>query len=233
MTIDVRTTPALSAIRTWTREQIRDPDTEADGSTRPAAALGWSDVQVDRAINDAIIELQMEQVTRGYAAYLREATFEVTDGEGDLPDAVDGCPIESLRVELDDGRYILIIRGSHQAPREETVGEWPIFYRWSLKAQTGTGTSSYPAGRVVIEPQYTGTIQVRYWDPTQIPDDASDQHALMKLWGELVALYAARSLLSVDDDFTVQQEARLANKLELYFQFYRPRAKRIRKIPRR
>lgn len=231
MTIDVRTTPTLTTLIGWVRREVRDPSTEADGTTRPTAALAWTDSQIEEAITEAIVTLQIHLATRGDATYLRETTATVTDGEADFPAAVDGMVVESVRAQV-GSEYVTIARGSHHNPTDEGLNEYPIFYRWSLKSQEGTGTSGVPSATIVITPKYSGTIQIRYWQPTEVPGAASDQHSMLALWGELVALFAARALLRVDDDFTAQQAADLQEKLELFHHFTRPRSKRVRRVPR-
>lgn len=231
MTIDVRATPSLTNIISWVRAEVRDPSTEADGSTRPTSALAWTDASITEAVVDAIIELQMNMATRGDATFIREASVTVTDGEADFPAAVDGMVIESLRAQIGSD-YVTIVRGSHQTPDDDAVDEYPLFYRWNLKSQAGTGTSGVPSAKIVITPKYSGTVQIRYWQPTAVPGDGADQHSMLALWGELVALFAARTLLARDDDFTVQQDMRLQEKLSLFSHFTRPRGKRVRRIPR-
>lgn len=231
MTISVRATPTRAELILWVRREVRDPAVNADGSARPEVARAWPDAEVVEALQDAIIELQIEQASRGWGQFIREAELEMVDGQVDVPASADGVLIESLQAQAQD-RWISILRGGENAPDDEVLNEFPVFYRWHLRAKEGAGASGFPSARIVVVPDFSGRVRLRYWDPTAIPTSDADAHSIARLWGELVALLAARTLLARDEDFTMQQEQALMRKMDTYKQFHRPKAKRIRKIPR-
>lgn len=226
-----RATPTVTDIIGWARRQLRDPATEADGSTRPETSRAYTDATITEAIDEAIIELQMHMAAAGDSTFVRETTMEMTDGVAAVPFSVDGCPIESIRAQVGT-EWVTVMRGTYTAPDDTGANEYPVFYRWHLVAQGGSAATGLPSPNVVITPSYTGTIQVRYWDPAVLPDAVSDQHSLLRLWGEMVALIAARNLLAIDEDVTDQQERRLHEKLNLFHQITKQRGKRVRRRPR-
>ncbi|NJN63658.1 MAG: hypothetical protein HC882_01450 [Acidobacteria bacterium] len=232
LTPDIRTTPTVATLTTWVRDHLRDPAFEADGTLKSASSLGWSDDQIRRAINSAIIELQARLAAQGDELHLRKSgTVDVVSGEADLPAGVSGTVIEAVQA-LVGTEFVTIHRGLTPTSMDEAASEIPTFYRWSLQTSTVLSSAASPGLRIRIEPRFTGQIVVWYWNPAAVPQATTDQHSMAQVWGELVALLAAFELLAQDEDFTTQQMMRFEAKMEIFLSFSRQRNGRIRRIPR-
>lgn len=232
MAIAIRSVPTMLTVIGRTRAELRDPAVEADGTVRPESDRGWTDAEILLKLEEATVGLQAKAMLLGAPEFIHELTLTSTDGDVTLPSDLWGGRVIDMKAVI-GGSLLNMVRGHDTAGDDEVYGGSSTFYRWYDLSAAITGADfGAPHSRIRINPGYTGTVMVRYWNPAVVATSTGDQHTLNRVWMELVALQAAFNILSPDEDFTSQQLMRLNDGMKSFLQYVAPNQARVRRIPR-
>lgn len=213
----------LQTLRSLVRDEVGDPDTDADGNAMPSGARRWTDTHVEKAINLQLIEMQtlMGIQLEGESLVSTDLSYTASSSEVALGATVGGEAIQ----KIDDVTGTTVRRLSYVTPLEiedyslvDTMTVLPTRV-WTL---VSTGTSY----AIQVRPLPTGDLTLRVWYMAApiVADSDTDAHLLAARWHELITVGAAFKLLSRDDECSDQMIKRRQELMD-EFQLF---AKRIR-----
>lgn len=194
---------SLASARGAVRDEIGDPATDFEGNAKTAGSLRYSDTQIDRCINDQLIE--MSTIMNG-----------VHPGEGLITSAELSYPAGdhqslSLTATIGNGAVyrVVVIQGQrwrevhYVSPAEienyrgaATLLEQVRGRKYTLQ----TNDSGDTLLLIRPDPSEGLTIRVSYIAEPLVVEDDADEHPLCSRWREHVAVGAAVRLLSRDDE---------------------------------
>lgn len=211
MTLAHQTAPTRATLVTYVRDEIRDPSTLPTGQVRADGSLKFSAAEVTRAIEQAISKLETRLALHRIGPSLRVVELTYTE------DAEQACALPAALVDV-GGVYKVEIVNDTGVPTlltqvslrdvESSMARAPAVY--AFMAGAPSGTSGHPSYKIQVRPRssVSRTLRIYYVATPVVPGADTDTVGLAARWLELVSLESALVLLSRQDEFTIQQEAR-------------------------
>lgn len=212
MTLVRKAAEALFEIRTRTRQELEDQVEDPMGGLLPAAGNEFSDNEINRSINDAIVfhSLRRRIACPADAVLATDHSYvEDSAATGDaLPATVGHNAI--LHVEVVDGnstREVFPVELKELEQYQNTA--------ISSSNQRITDTFHYALlsdstlenRRIKVRPQGLVTLRIWHVAPPVITSADGDEPVLSMLWARLLSLHAAISLLGRSGRASSQQIA--------------------------
>jgi hypothetical protein len=213
-----------------------DPTTYPDGSAMDGQPR-FTDSDVDQAINDVLIEMQLHMTGQRPGESLKSVDITYSGDSTDLPSAIG---YESVyRVEsLADTNFPVGI--PYATPQEMTNHPGDGAFQLGRRVYTLIASDTAPGFQAIqVRPKQDSGLTIRVWyiaTPLVFSAEdgslTSDAHPLSPRWREYIELSVAIRLLRRDNEVSEQQAGDWARLHQLFLAFSNRNRGRER-IPRR
>lgn len=191
------------------RRELDDPATLQTGQAIPDAQRNWTDATIAECIDDALINLQHENHIMDPVEAIQQVSLTYASPSTAFPAGVNPTVDYIYKVEdMSDADLPVVV--PYVSPLEiERFATDGMPRRYSILGDTPSGTSGHPTAFITLRPNDPITLRITVIRPPVVPGANADAHAYMARWRELIALEAAKALLSVQGSWQDQQEGRL------------------------
>lgn len=209
----------IAQLRARVRDELEDPSAEPNGTVRPDAQRRFSDAQIDKALNDQLIEMANKAAAGRPGLAILTETLSYSSGVTALPAAVQSNEIVLVE-DITDPDVPSVV--SYASPGELPFHRRPSdvgSYRYQQRRYTLTSTGTGDAIEVV--PDGAVSLRISYMAPPVIfgaedGSGTSDAHPLSPRWRELVFLGAAIKLARRDEDIKAAQQIQYDRMMDDY-----------------
>lgn len=213
----------FDTLRSLVRDEVGDPDTDADGNAISSGSRRWTDTHVEKAINLQLIEMQTLMGIQLEGEGLLSA--DVSYGAGEETVALGASVGAEAVLKVDDVTGTSVRRLSYVSPVEiEDYALVDVMTVLPTRVWTLVSSGTSYALQIRPTPSAALTLRVWYFAAPIIAGAGTDAHLLAARWHELITVGAAFKLLSRDDECSDQMLKRRQELMDEFTMF----AKRIR-----